>query len=470
MNWTWRRHLLVVLGLTAVAGGVRFFRLGEPGLWGDELATVHGALNNQEFLSKRLGYLPTRLGLMATGLGPDRVSVSAVTEWRAKGLDEFAARWPSCMIGVLTVPLVYLATCAVVSPGAAALAGLFLALSHWHLLWSQSARFYAPQFLFYTLSLMVYFRATRTGAAGHWAGAMILAGLACLSQPTAGVIFIVFVVHTLARRMTGDIRAFAVKPLVIAGVLAGAVIAVVARDVIQKPDRWAQFFRDRGNLPPFRLIFSSAFYVELSMMAAGFTTAVWMWLRKRSELGLFLLLAGVIPSVVFSIVGLRAFVEVRYALGCLYPWLLLAAIGCTELAAVVRLPHGRLLGVVPAVALVGSQATMLYGYFTEGGYRGRIRDAYAYVVENYQPGDRLAAEMLEGPYYVGRPLDYDIWREWRELEHAAGRVWVVCGAINQGSPRKWLRENGDLRAAFSTHVAGPGETVYVYLIDSGESH
>ena len=457
------REIAIVALLTLFAGGVRLYRLDVPGLWGDELSTVQGALSEGGFILRRLGYLPTRWGLRIQGLGPGTLTSDGAGQWRKLGLDEFSARIPSCLLGIITVPLLYLATRRIVAAPTAALAGLFLALSHWHLLWSQSARFYSLQFLFYSLSLLHYYRATRTRALAEYAAAGALGILAILSQPTAGVILVVFGAHVVLRRLSGDLPRFGRLPVAIVGLVGAALAAIVIRDVYSDPGEWTQFFQ-RPNAPPLRPLLQAAFYIQPGILLVGLISAYWLH-RNGCRLGAFLLLAGVIPPVVFSIVGLVGFVEPRYSLVCLYPWLLLAAAGCAAVAEAIPPPRRPLLAPLPVVALGASQMVCLHGYFTAGGYRSRVGEALAYVETHMRAGDQVCTDPREGIYYLGKPVDISI-RHKKELYQTDRRTWIVCGAKNQGLPsRKWLAEKAVLKATFDTYIVGPSERVRVYLFD-----
>ncbi|MEE9293570.1 MAG: glycosyltransferase family 39 protein [Phycisphaerae bacterium] len=458
------REILIVVALTLLATSLRLWQLDAPSLWGDELGTIHNALSSDLFYSKMLGYLPTRIGLNVQGLGPDVLPADGYEVWRERGLDERAARLPSCLIGIVTIPLIYLATRQILPVPASTLASLFLCLSHWHILWSQTARFYSLQFLFYSLGLIFYYQATRNGYVRSWSLAVAMAVLAVLSQPTAAVIFLVFGADLLVRRITGEIPRFPKVPLIVGFALLAALCALLFRDVRSNPEQWLRFFQG-PNQPPFRLFASTAFYVQPPMIAAALGSAWWLH-RQRDRLGIFLLLAGVIPALAFSIVGLFAFVEARYCLISLYPWLLLASVGCMSIWKHMGRGGRQALSFIPILALASSQLVSLLGYYTEGGYRSRVREALEYVAARIQPDDQVCAHRLEGAYYLKRPIEIDSHDIRKVADTIDRRTWIVCGASNHGSPpRRWFQGRADLLATFDTYLVGPSESVQVYLID-----
>ena len=63
---------------------------------------------------------------------------------------------PSCF-GVVSIPVLYGFIRKVFNPRVGLTASLFLALSPWHIYWSQNARFYTALLLFYTLALFTFY-------------------------------------------------------------------------------------------------------------------------------------------------------------------------------------------------------------------------------------------------------------------------------------------------------------------------
>ncbi len=467
------REAAILLALTLIAGGVRMTRLEAPSLWADELSTVRDALSPNLFISKQFGYLPTKIGLTLFGLGPETLESREFHNWRQRGLNEFKARLPSCLIGILTIPLIYIAARGLVSPLPAAIATLLLAFAHWHVLWSQSARFYSLQFLFYTTALLTYWNAMEKSSIARLILAGILASLAFLSQPTAGVLFIILGLDWIIRWRRGALPSFA-KPLTcIALVLILGLAAVVGSDIAKDPSKWSAFLQ-KPNQEPFRIILATIFYILPPIVVAGAIATYSLW-RRCQPIGVFLFSAGTLPAMVFAVVGLFGFVEVRYCLVSLFPWLLLAGIACTSCFEAFRSAEPaegskaksqeRLaLASLPVLMLLTVEIVALFGYFTEGGYRSRVREAIQYVAKNIQPGDLFCAEAQEGGYYMGREVDINIFDLTDAHSTLSHRTWIVSGAGNHGNPPgRWLREKTRLMACFETHLVGPSESVQVHL-------
>ena len=456
-----RRTMAVwALTLLVITGGLRLYRLGGPSLWGDELATISGALGLDIPPVKVLGYLPTRWGLQAMGLGA--LEARDRTGWRAAGLSEFRARLPSAIVGILAVPVIYLALRGMLPGGAALLVAFMLSLSPWHVHWSQSARFYILQSAFYSLALVWYWRAVgmRRWVDGAWTAAFTI--LAILSQPTAAIILAVFAMHLGFLWWRGEVRP--TRRLVVAAV--GLVVLVgglIGRDIVAAPAVWLQFFTG-ANHPPLRHLAAIAWYVQPAVLVAGLLSWVHLW-RAGEPLAPYLLIAGVLPPLAFTAVGLFGFVEPRYSFVCLLPWLVLAGWGAWRAFSAVRPVGGILLASVAPALLLAVQATALADYYVSGGYRSRVREAFAHVADRIQPGELVCTERQEGEYYLGRAVDVDIWTQRKRLYQLQQPTWIICGPINHGYPsRRWLEANAEFKATFDTSIVGPDQQAHVYWL------
>jgi predicted membrane-bound mannosyltransferase len=129
----WEYFLLAAI--TLIAAALRFYKLGEWSFWGDEVFTIGF---QEDGFSKSL----------TTSL------IHGITGWL--GVTEWTARLVPALIGVLSTPIFYFLIKRVFSFPVALFAALLLAVSPWHLYWSQNARFYTLLLLFYSLGLFLF--------------------------------------------------------------------------------------------------------------------------------------------------------------------------------------------------------------------------------------------------------------------------------------------------------------------------
>jgi hypothetical protein len=462
---TSRSFLLWLLVMTVLAGGFRLYHLGSASLWVDELNTVRvcadfGGTN----MSKLLGYVPTAVGLWLCGANPFEIPVGAPELWRSMGVDEWSMRIASALIGIVSVPLLGLASRRLLGARVAGIMALLLAIAPWHIYWSQASRFYTQQFLFYNLSLLWYFSATEQTSRRRMVGAMVFMVLAFLSQPPALVICFVFALDWLAgllRRRPVRLAPFGW----ICAVVALAVCAgVLALDVERKPEDWTQFVGDTHQVP-WTMILGSAYMIGPAVILFALLPA-WRRVVEGNRLSIYLLLAGVVPPLAFAIMSSQSYVGLRYAFVSLYAWLALAAIGIDQIHQVLRERLGRAVAAAPLAVLLASMLLMAYGYYTTGaGFHTRWRDAFDYVARHREPTDRVAcARTLVGRYYLEDASVEKMPKTSDQLTASNHPTWIVMEAEDaiRERVRPWLNDVAELKAVFDVRVVAPYSSVRVY--------
>jgi mannosyltransferase len=133
----------LLAAITLGAFVLRFYKLGEWSFWIDEIFTIDRA--------KEIGPL-NRL--------PSVSLITTSSVLRTIGINEWSARLAPALIGILTIPILYFPIKKLFGQTTALLAILFLAISPWHIYWSQNARFYTALLIFYCLGLFLYYLGT----------------------------------------------------------------------------------------------------------------------------------------------------------------------------------------------------------------------------------------------------------------------------------------------------------------------
>jgi 4-amino-4-deoxy-L-arabinose transferase-like glycosyltransferase len=465
--WFW----ISVATLAALA--LRLFRLDAAGLWVDELWTVYvtadlSIMHN----SKVVGYLPTWLGLWLSGVDPGSLPYPDSSSWQDRGVTHTAARLGSAMVGVLTVPLVALASRRMLGAGPAVMIAFLLATSPWHIYWSQASRFYSLQFLFYTLAIVLYFSATRERSRPLFAGAMGCMVLAFLSQPTALAILAIFGADWLIahlRRRPLPIGAFEWG----AGIAAvGLCAAVFLSDYFKAPQEWAQFvaFTGAEYQPPHKLGLGAVYMTGPALVAVALAAA-WAMRTKHERLSVYLLLTALLPLGIFAIWSLGNFVGLRYLMITLFGWIALAAIALDRLAvAIYRRGGDTALSVAPLAVVIASAAHLMMGYYSNAhGFHPRWPEAYAYVAQHAQPGDVIASRHpIVGQYYLRRSDIVHLPRDAAELRALGTRVWLVSESEStvNSDLGAWVYPLTELRRSLELAIPRPISRVEVLLFDA----
>ena len=174
--------IVAVLATTLLAALLRFYKLGEWSFWSDEIATVYGT--NDGFNSGLFGQPLTQILVQ-------RLSA-------ALGTSEWSSRLGPAVIGIVSVPLLYVPTRRVFGGAVAAVASVLVAISPWHIYWSQSARFYVLLLLLCALSLFLFYFAIEQNNLSYLALSMVLLVFACRERLLALMMLPVFAAHILA--------------------------------------------------------------------------------------------------------------------------------------------------------------------------------------------------------------------------------------------------------------------------------
>jgi len=203
------RHLQALAGITLLGALLRFLTLGDQSYWGDEGATV--------------GLIRASFGDML-GAIPDSESTPPlyyVLAWgwtRVLGSsDEFALRSLSALAGTATIPVLYAATCTLVTRRAALVTAALAACSPLLVWYSQESRAYALLGLFTALTLLFFARALdgRARALPWWA---VTATLALVTHYFAAFVIVPQAVWLVARTERRRAALAACVPIAIAGV------------------------------------------------------------------------------------------------------------------------------------------------------------------------------------------------------------------------------------------------------------
>ncbi len=158
---------LTLLALIALALALRLWHLGEQSLWLDEAATFTMSAGSLGDVLRTALEHPLDFPL-------ERIILNPLTRYPP---DEFLFRLPAALWGVLGVALTYVLARQVWDREAALLAAGLLALSPYHIRYSQEARNYTSFLALHLLTLMALMRAVRRPTRSAWTLYALAAGI-----------------------------------------------------------------------------------------------------------------------------------------------------------------------------------------------------------------------------------------------------------------------------------------------------
>jgi len=409
-----------ILALALVLGLMRFWRLGEWSLWVDEVYTWADLRHN---LGR--GEIWNPLGYQAIG-GTVRLTGGEA--------NEFSLRLLPAIAGWACIPLAWWAFRGWIGDRRAAFVALLLALSSWHLFWSQTARFYTLAMVVSLIGSGFCLRGLRDGRILLALAGTAVAGSAAAFHPTAVLIVAGLCLATwLARIRDRELPPGFWRVGKAMGVLAmlGAVVASTWL--------WSSLEQHHDQKPtadllsgPVHMLLTSGYFFTPLLGTAAILGALWAW-HARDAQALFAV--GVCLVGLGSTLVLAMFVQMtaQYVF-CLLPWVLVVAVGPLD-SLLERRDRAR--GVVQVaawmtlLALPAAAGSALY-LTSRGGERARWRDAYQWVDQQREPGDLvLGMGAPIGEFYLAGPDANP--RRARMVSYLA--EWFPDG------PRRWNRHD-----------------------------
>ncbi|MDK2890092.1 MAG: hypothetical protein PWR21_724 [Methanoculleus sp.] len=185
----------ILAGLTAIGALLRLYNLGGNSLWLDEASTL-------TFARQSL------IGIWETTAGGE--FNPPLFYWLEHGMlvfgeSEFVLRLLPALLGILTIPAVYLVGKEFRDRNVGLIAAALLAFSPFHIFYSQEARAYAPMLFFFSLALLFYVRAGKANETRSWVLFGLFSAAAFWMHFYAVVPVAVLILHALATR-AGSIR------------------------------------------------------------------------------------------------------------------------------------------------------------------------------------------------------------------------------------------------------------------------
>jgi mannosyltransferase len=401
-----------VAAILFLAIGLRFWHLGSWSFWPDEIFSFGTASDGFSDSILRRSLATDLISAVVGALGP--------SEWNA--------RLVPALIGMATIPLLYLLLRRCMAMPGALLTVTLLAFSPWHLYWSQNARFYTLLFLFFNLGLLFFYLGLEEDRPWYMVAALLFFGLAARERLVAllGIPAIVAYLLLLVMLRFARPQGLNFRNLAIFFVPALAAGAVLVMPYVMNLEGWMRGFGRINNSPVF-LAGGTFFYIGLPVAAFAAGSGLYLVTRKN-RLALLLGLSAVLPLAILMALSLIQYTANRYIFFSMFSWLALAGLGFQALWD--RLAKDvRVWALIVTGVLLAAYAGDLFQYYTfQNGNRDDWRAAFAHIAENGQPGDIVtSSDYSIFVHYLGAPFEF---RPWNEVIDATEtgvrqRTWYV---------------------------------------------
>lgn len=442
---------LALLGaIVLLAAILRFYKLGEWSFWIDEIFTIGRAQAHYSNFERTLNNIPPHTNWIPLSL----LLISAAIN--ALGVSEWSVRLVPAIIGVMSIPILYLPTRRILGTGVALISSLLLAVSPWHIMWSQNGRFYVALMLLSFLTLFTFYFGLERNRASYLIAGLFVFYLALSERMIAVFVMPVIVAYLIllfAFRFAKPPGLNRRNIIILALPVISGLLIEVSSFLISGNSR---FFGDSdafiGNAidSPVRILILIFFSIGLPVIVLGTFTGGWLvWQRNRA--GLFLALSAIVPIIVLVAVSPWVFVVERYALITLPAWLILTAVAIDRL--MTWLPHHAswLAYSILIILIANAGGELLMYYQLNNGNRPDWRGAFKFVQANMGQDDMIASTWPEiGAFYLGTSENLISLKDNNpaSLAHENKQIWFVVDSeaiwFAPGEHKQWMEDNAEL--------------------------
>lgn len=421
------------------------------------------------------------------------------------GADEWGARFIPCIVGIATIPLMYLMGRSLVNTQVGIFAAAFVALSNWHLFWSQNSRGYIFTFLFGMLTAWSFYLAIQRDRPLMMIGSLFAAICLILSHTLsifilpalAGYVASFWLVDAFPRARKTSVRAQEEeRSLFPSGEnITGRPAGIRWRNllifflpftipifvfILPEFRTWlvSGWGLNEWQRSPIYIVFTLVYGLSVPVAVTAFFG---LFSKPVDPPVRFLACYAGIPLALLLIASRFQNVAGYYLFFSTPAYFLLCAIGCDRISRVKSLPI-VVRAVLPCVIIV-TMLSQNYLYFKlENGGRPKWREAFSTIQSEMKDTDRVVLSLPQmSQYYlpeleptaVKEVLDKRLEFE-KRWEVGRRRVWFVIDAgtfdvFDSGRKfRQWLRRRARLVQTFPVFARAKDRTISLYLWDTTE--
>ncbi len=448
----------MLIGIVSIGGILRLWHLGGWSFWIDEVLTVLDAQNFSLSNSpiNPLPYIAVKLSL----------TIAGDTEW--------GSRLIPCVVGILSIPVVFGFGRTLFNRRVGLLAATFVALSSWHLFWSQNARSYIFTFLFAVLTAWFFYIALERNSLIFMGGALVSCICLILSHVLAVVIVPALAVYAVLCLLEARTRK---RWLILLLFFMPFALPVLLLALPQIRDYFfAGWGRNEWQRSPLYIVLTLVQGVSIPVAVTAFFAVI----TKPTERGIRFLSCYAGVGLALLLVASQFQNVAGYYLFWTTPaYFILAAVGCTTIWEAHVADKSYLSKALLPALLIIVLLSQAYLYFNlENGGRPKWREAFAAIRTQMKPIDSIVlSEPQMGTYYLPEMEAFDADRLLRDAEGfekqwtplGKRRLWFLVDVASfnvfdaNQKVRDWIRQRGRMVRTLPAYARAKDRTIHIYL-------
>ena len=462
------KHIL--LGCIVIIGAVlRFWQLGEWSFWIDEVLTV---LDAEEFslTNSPINPIPYMAAKVSALIGEKLAFMTDVG-------DEWKSRFIFCIAGIISIPIVFSLGQTLYNTRVGIFAAAFVALSNWHLFWSQNVRSYVFTFLFAVLTALFFYRSFEKDSTIFTIGALFSCICLILSHLLAAAIVPTLAVFAVFQLLEKRSRKRWINLLIFFFPFVLPVLMLALPDIRNYiSSGWGH---NEWGRSPLYIVLTIVQGVSIPIVvAAAFGTFV----KPLDRPTLFLICFAGLPLMLMLIASQLQNVAGYYLFWTTPAYFILAAVVCEHIWKSIK-PMGRfgMLRLLVPCVIVMTLLAQDYLYFRiENGGRPKWRETFEIIQVEREPTDQLIVSEPEmARFYMPTIIATDIdrlvknsvgfEREWENS--GKHRLWCIVDVASFNvfdgdmRVRTWIRQRGRMVASLPAFSRAKDRTIHIYLVE-----
>ncbi|MCE2402831.1 glycosyltransferase family 39 protein [Candidatus Poribacteria bacterium] len=461
------RHILLIC-IVSIGGLLRFWNLGQWSFWIDEVLTV---LDAKEFSLSNSPINP--VPYVAAKFS---VFIGEKLSFLIEGGDEWNSRLIFCIAGILSIPIIFSLGQTLYNSRVGLLATAFVALSSWHLFWSQNARSYIFTFLFAALTAWFFYRSLENDSTLLTICALFSCICLILSHLLAAAIVPALAVYATLRLLEERNRKRWINLLLFFVPFALPVLMLALPQIRgYVSSGWGH---NEWGRSPIYIVLTLVQGVSIPIAVTAFFAAI---VNPHDRATRFLMCFAGVPLVLLLIASQFQNVAGYYLFWTTPAYFILAAVACTYLWEAVTADKYNLFKALLPCLLIVVLLSQNYLYFRfENGGRPKWREAFEVIKVKRKPTDQLVLSEPEMTRYympTSESIDVDklvkdkvsFEKEWESSD--GKRIWFIVDVASFNvfdadmTVRNWIRKRGRMIETLPAFSRAKDRTIHIYLVE-----